>query len=941
MNRDDEIFAEALDLPVAEHAAFLDRVCAHDPAMRARIAALLAGHFAATDFLAHSPVERPPASRIEEKPGDVIGRYTLVRKIGDGGCGVVYLAEQHEPVRRHVALKVIKLGMDTRQVIARFEAERQALAMMNHPDIARVFDAGATDAGRPYFVMEFVDGVPITKYCDEHRLTMTARLELFARVCLALQHAHQKGIVHRDVKPSNILVATHEGIAAPKVIDFGIAKATQGRLTEQTLFTGFDQFIGTPAYMSPEQAELRDLDIDTRSDVYALGVLLYELLSGRPPYDPKSLIHAGVEEIRRIIREVDPPRPSTRLATLTEADRATVALLRSAAPTQHSSALRGDLDWIVMHCLEKNRDRRYSTAHELADDVRRHLRQEPVVARPPSVLYRTGKFVARNRLACASAAALATALVVGTVVSVNQAIRATRAEHLARAERDTALAATRAEALARADAQRRQEQAEDLLTFMLGDFRTELQKIGRLNLLDSVGEKALAYFASLDPRDLTDTALTRQAKALTQIGETRMDQAKYTEAATAFATAYQRATVLTTRHPQNGDMLFERAQAEYWIGFVARRRGELSAEYEWLTRYRDSTVALAALEGNKPRAQLELAYGYHNLAVLDLERGELSAAQTGFLAEKAVEESILAQTPDDAEIKVKLADIASWLGSIAERDGHYADALTHFTERSARMEALLIQDPNNRTWQFYLSESFVVIGGIQALRGDQAATTASYNRARALTEALIRHDSANRTWQQTALSVQLLQAEPHLFTGPSPADRQELDAIREKLTALIAAEPTSHRFTRLLAYAWRLEARARLATHQPDAKEAMSHALTLADKLILKSSSDNRILWEFAQCYLLSGRIEAAQDQPDAAQHQWARVLETLAPHWARTNDWQILDPAAQALILSGKIAEARPLVERLQRFGYHSVDPLAVPVLPFVSPSVTPTQNQ
>ena len=940
MNRDDEIFAEALELPVAEHAAFLDRVCAHDPAMRARVAALLAGHFAATDFLAHSPVERPPASRIEEKPGDVIGRYTLVRKIGDGGCGVVYLAEQHEPVRRQVALKVIKLGMDTREVIARFEAERQALAMMNHPDIARVFDAGATDAGRPYFVMEFVDGIPITKYCDEHRLTMTARLELFARVCLALQHAHQKGIVHRDVKPSNILVATHDGIAAPKVIDFGIAKATQGRLTEQTLFTGFDQLIGTPAYMSPEQAELRDLDIDTRSDVYALGVLLYELLSGRPPYDPKSLIRAGVEEIRRIIREVDPPRPSTRLATLAEADRAAVALLRSAAPTQHSSALRGDLDWIVMHCLEKDRDRRYSTAHELADDVRRHLRQEPVVARPPSVLYRTGKFVARNRLACASAAALATALVVGTVVSVNQAIRATRAEHQARTERDTALAATRAEHLARTDAQRRQDQAEDLLTFMLGDFRTELQKIGRLNLLDAVGEKALAYFASLDPRDLTDIALTRQAKALTQIGETRMDQAKYTEAATAFATAYQRAAALTARHPKNGDMLFERAQAEYWIGFVARRRGELSAEYEWLTRYRDSTLALVALEGNKPRAQLELTAGYHNLAVLDLERGDHSAAQDGFLKEKAAEESLLTQTPGDTQIMIQLADVCSWLGSVAERDGRYPDALTHFTDKSTRMETLLTQDPNNRTWQFYLSESLIVIGGIHTLLGHQAQSTTCYNRARTILDPLVQHDPANREWQYTVLTAQLLQAEQLLFSGSFASDREALNTIREKLTALVAAEPSSVIFTRLLASVWRLEARSRMATHESDANEPLAQALALNERLIATPGADNRILWEFTQAHLLAGRLTATQDQPEMAQRQWARVLEVLGPYCTHTNDWRILDPAAQALVLSGKTAEARPLIERLHYFGYHANDPLAASILETVSLPATPTQK-
>ena len=934
---DDEIFAEALDLPVAGRAAFLDRVCG-DAAQRARLASLLAGHEAAADFLERPAVERP-APQPEEKPGDRLGRYTLLRKIGEGGCGVVYLAEQTEPVRRRVALKVIKLGMDTRSVIARFEAERQALAMMDHPDIARVFDAGATDAGRPYFVMEYVDGVPITRFCDEHGVPMAARLELFARVCLAMQHAHQKGVIHRDVKPSNILVALQDGVPSPKVIDFGIAKATQGRLTEHTLFTGLEQFIGTPAYMSPEQAELRELDVDTRSDVYSLGVLLYELLTGQPPFDPRSLGQAGVDEIRRIIREVEPPRPSTRVATLTHADRATVARLRHAGPAQLTTTLRGDLDWIVMRCLEKDRDRRYGTAHELAEDVRRHLRQEPVVARPPSAAYRLQRFVARNRLACASVAAVALALVLGTVVSVRQAVRATRAERTARAERDTAEAAGRAEALARADAQRRQEQAEDLLAFMLGDFRAGLEKIGRLELLDAVGEKALAYFGALDLRDLTDTALARQAKALTQIGEIRLAEARYGDAAGAFSTAYDRASALVARHPRDGDMLFERAQAEYWIGYAARLRGDFAGCREWFTHYRDSAVALAALEGATVRAQTEVSYGHHNLAALALDRGDLAAARAGFQAERETVTALLAASPDDSQLRYRLADIASWLGTIAERDGAYAEALERYSEMASRMEALVALEPKVTRWQTWQAEGRIFAGNTLLLQGRGNEAYSLYTQARSSLDSLVARDPKNRDWLITLLTAQLRQSMLLQLRGDTSAAQLMLKGARDQLELLVEKEPSSHVFTRFLATVLRLEAQWRFSIGRHDAANACESAIVLGERLAKESRADNYAIGEFAQSCILAGRIATDEGNVENAQRHWLRAVEILAPHLKGTNDWRFLDPAAQALTLLGRTDEARPLVEKLKRFGYHSVDPLAAPILDVVVLPANSTQ--
>ncbi len=385
---------------------------------------------------------------LSEGPGTVIGRYKLLEKIGEGGFGVVYVAEQKEPVKRRVALKIIKLGMDTKQVIARFEAERQALALMDHPNIAKVLDAGATETGRPYFVMELVRGVPITQYCDENNLPTIERLELFIAVCQAIQHAHQKGIIHRDIKPSNILVTLHDGVPVPKVIDFGIAKATQGDLTDKTIFTQFQQFIGTPAYMSPEQAEMSGLDIDTRTDIYSLGVLLYELLTGKTPFDAKELVQAGLDEMRRTIREKEPIRPSTRLRGFTPEELTATARRRSGDAPKLIHALRGDLDWIVMKCLEKDRTRRYETAVGVATDLKRYLHNEPVIARPPSNVYRMQKFVRRHKRGAIAAAAVVLALVTGLGLATFAFLREreARLDQLA-AEKETKAETVRADAV--------------------------------------------------------------------------------------------------------------------------------------------------------------------------------------------------------------------------------------------------------------------------------------------------------------------------------------------------------------------------------------------------------------------------------------------------------------------------------------------------------------
>jgi len=419
VNNEETIFAEVLAKgSTEEQAAYLDHACAGDAQLRRDVEALLAAHLHAGGILEVPPAgfdvtrQRPLSS---DGVGATVGPYKLLEQIGGGGMGVVYMAEQFRPVRRKVALKIIKPGMDSGHVIARFEAERQALTMMDHPNIAKVLDAGTTDAGRPYFVMEVVKGIPITDYCDQARLTTRQRLELFMQVCHAVQHAHQKGVIHRDLKPSNVLVTLHDDKPVPKIIDFGIAKAAGQVLTDKTLFTNYAQMLGTPLYMSPEQAQISGLDVDTRSDVYALGVLLYELLTGTTPFDKQRLRDAAYDEMRRIIREEDPPKPSTRLSTMGE--KLTLVSQQRHTDTKHLGQLvRGELDWIVMKALEKDRTRRYETATGLARDVGRYLSDEPVQACPPTATYKLRKFARRHKGPMATAALLLACIMAGIVL---------------------------------------------------------------------------------------------------------------------------------------------------------------------------------------------------------------------------------------------------------------------------------------------------------------------------------------------------------------------------------------------------------------------------------------------------------------------------------------------------------------------------------------------
>jgi len=660
-----ELFAAALEIGAPdERSAYLDRACGGDDALRARIEALLRAHGQAGSFLQASPLAGSAtldAPKPPEGPGAVIGPYKLLQTIGEGGMGTVFMAEQTHPVRRLVALKVIKAGMDTGQVLARFGAERQALALMDHPNIARVLDAGATEAGRPYFVMELVKGVPITRYCDDRRLTLRERLELFVPVCQAVQHAHQKGVIHRDLKPSNILVAQYDGRPVPKVIDFGVAKATGPRLTEQTLYTEFGSVVGTLEYMSPEQAELNQLDIDTRSDVYSLGAILYELLTGSTPLGHERLKTGALVEMLRIIREEDSPRPSTRLSTTEELPA--IAACRQVEPRKLSALVRGELDWIVMKALEKDRNRRYETANGFSMDVQRYLADEPVQACPPSAAYRLRKFARRHKGTLATVLTILVVLLAGTAVSTWQAVRATRAE---RKTRDALVRMTAAKAQTR--------QALD-------------------TLFDDVVE---AMFAKQPELDATEKAFLRKVAGLyedlgSQSGETA--EARFLRAEGTFKVAHLRALLGEQAEAaagyQQAEVLLEQLASDFpdapeFRQKLARLEGnlgihlaELGKEAESETAFRRGIALRTKLADDfpeNPRYRLELANNYNDFGFLKQRQTNSAAAEEAYRHALSLKEPLAAEPGAEPVYQMDLARSRSNLGNLLREQGRFEEA---------------------------------------------------------------------------------------------------------------------------------------------------------------------------------------------------------------------------------------------------------------------------
>jgi serine/threonine protein kinase len=697
------IFASALEIESDEaRRVYLDQACGADSALRRELDTLLTAYQAAPAFFARAaPTVNKAGTPVDVAGTDTqVGPYTLREQLGEGGMGVVYVAEQSEPVKRKVALKIIKPGMDSQQVIARFEAERQALAMMDHPNIARIIDAGTTDAGRSYFVMELVYGIPITEYCDERRLSTNERLGLFVKVCRAVQHAHQKGVIHRDLKPSNVLVGTIDGEAIPKVIDFGVAKAAGPQLTGKPVYTQFSQIVGTPLYMSPEQAELGVADVDTRSDVYALGVVLYELLTGNTPFDNETLKHAGFDEMRRIIREDEPPQPSAMVSTLRAEALSTVSQRRGCDPRKLSDSLAGELDWLAMKALEKDRNRRYDSASALAADIQRYLDGEAIEACPPSRMYRWRKLARRHKVALVTATAVLATLLLGIAGTTWQAWRATANRILAESEREKASLNFR----------RARDTVDTLLA--MTEKNELLQDPTMQPLRDELMETARQYYRQFVGDAQTDSETTDDlVKAYLQLGDIAWQLGQYEDAKEADRSAIEIRKELVAAQPDNQEHRHKLAATYLAIADIPH-----TSQIEHL---RSAVEAAKMLKEGTHRDVLAEAYLQLGRALLreflegagiqqSLREG-LSAAEKA----EALFEQLRQYQPDHADYQRAIAEAYLLLARYRWHENGMDDAKDYYERSLSVLETLVTTHPGNDEYRWLLVEGYQSYGQTQ------------------------------------------------------------------------------------------------------------------------------------------------------------------------------------------------------------------------------------
>ena len=834
-----------------------------------------------------SPAARRSTLTSTPTPRSIAG-YRVLDVLGQGGTGVVYLAQQEEPFERLVALKVLKLQA-SEQAIQRFLAERQALAMMDHPSIAKIFDAGTTGEGRPYLAMERVDGAPITGFCDHHRLSVRQRVRLFVEVCMAVQHAHQKGVLHRDLKPSNVLVSMVDGTPQPRIIDFGIARAVELDGADLTIQ---GQLLGTPAYMSPEQFD-EPATIDTRADIFSLGVILYELVLGARPLDDSA--YRGWAAYAAVLTRAVPSL-GQRLDGLPPDQVARLAESRSTTTHELRRALKGDLAWIASTATDRDRERRYESAAGLALELERYLEHRPLRARPSTPGYRLARFVRRNR--AGSIAALLS--VVGLVAfGVWQSIQSDRI----RRARD------------RADARR--AQAEAVLDFMLDSLRAKLEPIGRLDILDDVGQTAALYFAAIPEEDLTDSELLSRSQALYQIGQVRLEQGRLPEAEATFEESRKLAAALRERDPSDNDRLFGLSQAEFWVGEAARRQGDQATALSYFTRYAEQSRELADRDPDNPTYRVEVAYGYNNVGTVLRSLGRLEEAEASFQRSLGVREDLLEQSPGDIGRIYDLANAHHNLGVLQDQLNRYQAAAENL-ERAIDLEGrLLAEAPEDARWKDMLADTRSFRGSLALVMGDVHRAQTEFEAMHALRTELATLDPSNARWRRSEAISHGLVASVARASGDPASARTHYEQGLEIFRGLLRTDPDQR--------VWQRE---RWSHHsQLGVTVLESGDLQSAIQLLQEASRELRALHEaqpdaITTRALARARLQEAEGWSAAGRADSARVASTeaveLLEALAReSTERRVVDPLTRALVLAGREADATPWIDLLVGSGY------------------------
>ena len=818
-----------------------------------------------------------------------IGPYRIVSLLGRGGMGVVYLAEQSEPVRREVAIKLLTNGIDSGVFAARFDAERQTLALMEHPNITSVFDAGVSDAGLPYFVMERVSGTTLLEYCDARRLGVKARVNLFNQICHAVQHAHQKGVVHRDLKPSNVIVTEADGKPLCKVIDFGIAKTIGGADAARLTLTGIS--LGTPAYMSPEQAR-GDADVDTRSDIYSLGVLLYELLTGVLPFDSKSSLGMVL-----MTQHGDAAMPSRRFASLGAGEQASVAEHRATDVATLRRELRDDLDWIVLKAMERERELRYHSANEIEADLARHFDNQPVSVGPPSGAYRARKFVRRHRLAVAFAATTAI-LLLGFSVSV--ALQARRI------------------AAARNALERRQGQAEELIGFMLGDLRTRLAAAGRLELLDEVSKKAMDYFAAVPETELSNEELFRRSQALSQLGEVRYNQGKLDTAFVAFKQSLALAENLSRRDSLNGAWQLGLGASHYWVGFIHYRRNDLDSAMAHFAEYSRIAERLAARTPDSLTYRYEMALATSNIGSTREAMGDLRGALTAFRRKVAIMEDLVRRDSTKLDWQRDLGNGYNTLGVTQRKLGDLDGAEKSHAAELAVKQAIAARDTANNTYREMVALAQSFVGDLLIIRGRPDEAVAPLNASRAGYAALAAFDTANLERRRLVAIADRLLGAMAVERGDAPGALARTEASLATMDALVARVPTNATWQYNRARSLTYVGSAQLALGRTGEAEASERrAIAIIDPSLAKKPSDLNLRVASADARLELGDALARAGRSPDAREAWSQALAAVDSLARARHLTDHLALQSAALMRLDRLDEARPIVLDLVQRGY------------------------